>query len=834
MTEFAHACYYLLMETFDQTYIAEMPGELPQVVLEEEEERYNSDNREERPSPLEEANLGAYFNAGGTLSSLMEDYEQRPGQLEMAEVVKRAILEKRPALVEAPTGTGKSIAYLLPAILSECTVVVATANKSLQDQLFRKDLPFLRTVLNRPIDAVVVKGRNNFICSYKWEKEAVERRRLAFLDREDQQVAFLRTWLEETDSGDVDDLPFVLKSDLRPRVVSFPDDCIGRSCLHFDDNCFVNKMRDKARRAQVIITNHHLLLNALELGEMGQAILPEAAIYVIDEAHQLENTATSVFEEETSNYALELLLAGAVFKEYVDDERLEDLVLQNRTAFAEVERISEKGVFRIDSDLEALRKLAGGLSTLQDEMRQANPFSHQNSEGHPPLTPEESEEEANYDLAVKGLGSLAGKLKAVASSSRDDLTVRYAERIGSSRQVRLRLHAAPINPSQDLSRHLFDEEGRTVICTSATLATEGSFQHFKARCGVNGVPLELIAGPVFDYAEQALLYQPALPAFDWRDKAPFYDAVAEEIARLLNVSRGRALCLFTSWTGLQQVHERLSDLPWPLRAQGQHPRNLLLDWFRKTPHSVLLATKSFWEGVDLPGDDLSLVVLDKLPFPTPSDPLHEARTKALEEIEEGSSFRKYMLPLMTLTLKQGFGRLIRRTADRGVVAILDGRLSSRGYGRQARRDLPSAPFSRSFRDVYHFYRSALESQADFSLSVHACADEATGALQWRWSLTRLQDGKSDEEAGAWGVQDQTEAEIHAAAAGLSNLRERVSKADRNTTNFGVELRCSAEAARRLRTGSLPAAVKSRWVAERAAWKSLDLIGLPAGDGVEEL
>ena len=815
------------MESFEQSYVAESPGDLHQMVVTEDAARYDSDNGESQPSPLTTANLGAFFGASGTLSSLMEDFELRPGQLAMAEVVKRAILEQRPALIEAPTGTGKSIAYLLPAILSECTVVVATANKSLQDQLFRKDIPFLSSVLDRPIDAIVVKGRNSYICTYKWEKEAMERGRLALLDRrEDEQVAFLRKWLDSKNSGDVDDLPFVLKSDLKPRVVSFPDDCIGRSCLHFDDNCYVNQMRDKARRAQVIITNHHLLLNALELGEMGQAILPEAAVYVIDEAHQLENTATSVFEIETSNFALEQLLAGAVFKEFLEDEKIDELVQRNSAAFSEVEMMSAEAVFRIDSDLDELKKLAGDLTALQDEMRKANPFLRPNEDTHPPLTAEESEEEANYDLAVKGLGSLAGKLQAVASSSRDDLTVRYAERTRGSRNIRLRLHAAPINPARDLARHLFVEEGRTVICTSATLATEGSFELFKGRCGVTGDPLELVADPAFDFSQQALLYQPALPAFDWRDRAPFYDAVAAEIVRLLNVSRGRALCLFTSWTGLQQVHERLHDVAWPLRAQGQRPRNLLLDWFRNTPHSVLLATKSFWEGVDLPGDDLSLVVLDKLPFPTPSDPLHEARTNAFEEIEEGSSFRKYMVPLMTLSLKQGFGRLIRRTADRGVVAILDERLSSRGYGSQARRDLPPAQFSRSFRTVYQFYRDALASQADFSLNVFAGESEDDSARQWRWQLTRLQDGMTDEMTGTLSAGGHTEAEIHAAAAGLDNLRERVTRAERNPHSFGVELRCSVETAARLNSGTLPVAVKDRWLAQYAAWKSLDVIRLP--------
>ena len=813
------------MESLEQTYIAETPGDHSLKEVKEGRVRCGSESGEPAPSPLEDTDLGAYFKAGGTISALMQDYELRPGQIEMAEVVKKAILERRPALIEAPTGTGKSLAYLLPAILSERTVVVATANKSLQNQLYRNDIPFLRKVLDRPIDTIVVKGRNNYICSYKWEKEAVERSRLSLLDKKDEQVAFLRSWLASTDSGDIDDLPFVVKNDLRTRIVSFPDDCIGRSCLHFNDNCFVNQMRDKARQAQVIITNHHLLLNALELGEMGQAILPEAAVYVIDEAHQLENTATSVFEVETSNYALVQLLGGAVFKEHVERERLDDLVLRNEIAFAEVEKISDDGVYRIDSDLEELRKLAGSVSALQDEMRQANPFRGSEEEGHPPLTAEESEAEANYDLAVKGLGSLAGKLQAVASSSKDDLFVRYAERIRDFRHLRIRLHAAPIDPAQELSRHLFDEEGRSVICTSATLATEGRFGHFKGRCGVTGDPLELIADPVFDYAEQALLYQPALPAFDWRNKAPFYDAVAAEIVRLLNVSRGRALCLFTSWTGLQQVHERLNNVVWPLQAQGQLPRNMLLDWFRKTPHSVMLATKSFWEGVDLPGDDLSLVVLDKLPFPTPSDPLHEARTKALEEIEAGSSFRKYMVPLMTLSLKQGFGRLIRRTADRGVVAILDERLSSRGYGRQARRDLPSAQFSRSFREVYRSYRAALASQADFSLNVSAEVVEDTGAVKWRWQLTRLQDGMTDEESNTLSEGGCTEAEIHAAAAGLGNLRERVSNAGRNTRSFGVELRCSEQTERRVKTGALPDSLKDRWLEERAAWKSLDVIGL---------
>lgn len=817
------------MEILEQTYIAELPDADSLAEVCEEKARYGNEHGEQDRSPLDDADLPAFLGVGGALSAAMDDFELRTGQLEMAKVVKSAILEQRSALIEAPTGTGKSIAYLLPAILSERTVVVATANKSLQDQLFRKDIPFLRKILDRPVEAVLVKGRNNYVCSHKWEKEAVERRRIAFLDKEDEQVAFLRNWLDGSPTGDVDDLPFVLANDLRPRIVSFPDDCIGRNCSHFDDNCYVNQMRDNARQAQVIITNHHLLLNALELGEMGQAILPEAAVYIIDEAHQLENTATSVFEVETSDYALVQLLGLAVFKAHVEKDLLDELLWLNSLAFSEVEGLSEDSVFRIDSDLRELAKLAGSMKQMQDEMRKANPFQHSEEENQPPLTAAEAEEAANYDLAVKGLGSLVAKLQAVASSSKDDLTVRYAEKIKGSRHLKLRLHAAPIDPALNLARHLFDEEGRTVICTSATLATDGNFEHFKSRCGVTGAPLELVAEAAFDYPNQALLYQPALPAFDWRARDPFYDAVAAEIERLLNVSRGRALCLFTSWSGLQQVHDRLDGVAWPLQAQGQLPRNMLLDWFRETKHSVLLATKSFWEGVDLPGDDLSLVVLDKLPFPTPSDPLHEARMRALDEVEDGSSFRSYMVPLMTLALKQGFGRLIRRTADRGVVAILDERLSSRGYGQRARRDLPPAQFSRSFGGVYQFYRTALASQADFSLNVASKENEDTEALLWRWQLSRLQDGKADEETGHLSEGGLSDAEIHAAVAGLSNLQARVSNAGRNSDSFGVELRCGAETERRLAEGALPPVLQDRWRNESAAWKSLDIIGLPSSD-----
>jgi ATP-dependent DNA helicase DinG len=784
-----------------------------------------SNERTHHPSLLEETDLTAFFSPEGPLAKVLYGYEMRPSQLQMAEAVKEAILTRQTALIEAPTGTGKSLAYLLPALLSGRTVIVATANKSLQNQLYRKDIPFLSQVLGREINAVLIKGRSNYLCSYKYEQEMHEQRQYALYDREHEQFTYLRSWVTETESGDVDDLPFILHSDLRPRVVSFADDCLQRDCRHYFESCFVNMMRDRAANAQILITNHHLLLNALELGEMGSRLLPPGSIYVIDEAHQLEGTATSVFEVEVTNAAVDLLLNRGVFKEYVDAERMDDLKLQSLLAFTEVERLSTDASYRIEGDLEGMQKLATQLKQLQDDLRRGHPS--QKSDEKKKESEEEAEKRAQYDLALESLGSLVAKLQAVSTSQRDDRIVRYVERVFDRRHVRTTIHAAPIDPANYLSEFLFEDEKRTVICTSATLATDGHFRHFSRRCGVLEPTIERVLPAVFDYPKQAILYQPALPAYDWRNKEPYYNAVSREIERLLEVSRGRALCLFTNWSGLQQVHERLKDLEqgtfWPLQAQGDAPRNALLEWFVETPNSVLLATRSFWEGVDLPGDDLSLVVLDKMPFPTPNDPLHSARMQLLDQETEGSSFGDYMLPLMALTLKQGFGRLIRRATDRGVVAILDERLSSKGYGRRARNDLPPARFSRNFRDVYAFFGEEIAQRADFALNVRAWED--TTKLRWRWQLYRMQDGAADTGSNTSRSRDPIEAEIEAAVAGLHDLKQRIDRAQRKTNSFGVELRCSRETEQALVDGGIKESLRKKWINESSVWGAFQVIGL---------
>ena len=798
-------------------------------------------------------NLAKFFGADGSLAQQLPTHELRPSQLEMAEAIRQAILQNQHALIEAPTGTGKSIAYLVPAILSGKTVVIATANKSLQSQLFHKDIPFLRKVLNRPIRAVVVKGRSNFVCNLKWEKELVAQQQIALYDREHQQIAFLRTWLDKTTTGDVDDLPFVLDSDLRPRVVSYPDDCLHQECRFDADNCWINHMRDAAAEAQIIITNHHLLLNALELGWAGERILPPAAIYVIDEAHGLEQTATAVFETTVTDYTVEQLLLRGVLRDHLGEDEMDALRFQNTLAFQEVAHLSRDNAYRIESNLEELKNLGRRLNDVGQRLKLRSPYANKtDAELAQANQSEEQVAEARklYEMGIESVNSTATKLLAVASSSRDVEMVRYAVRIFDRRHTTLEIHAAPINPANFLTQYLFHPEEKegvpppTVVCTSATLATNGNFDHFKQRCGLLAVGEERVLPAAFDYSQQALLYQPPLPAYDYRNADGYYNAVATEVERLLEVSRGRALCLFTSWSGLQQVSDRLkraeAAVPWPLRAQGDAPRDALLTWFKSTPHSVLLATRSFWEGVDIPGEELSLVILDKMPFPTPGDPLHSARMATIDQSGR-SSFGDYMLPLMNLSLKQGFGRLIRRATDRGVVAILDERLSSKGYGRQTRQDLPPARFSREFKDVHKFFQQSLNTDAEFALNVWALTPAApppTSKLativppsdvptRWRWQLLRLQDGKADGQEGtvAEGASPAL-AELQAALHGLQDLRGRIERAGRQPSQYSIELRC------RNLQDVLPqlhvqqAELVQQWAKIKAVWRAVYIRTLP--------
>lgn len=827
--------------------------------------------------------IAACFAPGGALAQALPGYTPRASQAQMAEAVWQAIQSQSPALIEAPTGTGKSLAYLIPALASGKTVVVATANKSLQHQLFLKDVPLAARILGMEPDAVLVKGRQNYVCQWKWEREWVERQLLAQIEGPGGQVNALRDWLAGTPTGDVDELPFLLAPDLQPRVVSLHDDCIQQACRHFEEGCFVNQMRDAAAGARVLITNHHLLLTALRLGEAGHRLLPPGQVYIIDEAHHLVDTATAVFSVEVTDHAVEGLLARTVYAEHLGADTVDELRFMARAAFDDLRAQArtaggEGGAWRIEEELPRLRQLAQALKAQSQRLQDHNPYAREAARAAGGQSPEaaaqaDGVEEAwramkrlqptrtatrgkaaapldeaaarqLYDLAVSSLNGLADDFLTLSSARRDNQTVRYAEPVSGRRQVRLVLHASPITPATELSEHLFGATGRAVICTSATLAASDGFRSVTTRLGIERPPLELVTETVFDYPAQALLYQPALPEFRWDQREVYYDAVAAEIERLLSASRGRALCLFTSWAGLEQTAGRLRERGcfWPLRAQGDAPREALLGWFRGTAHSVLLATRAFWEGVDVQGEDLSLVVLDKLPFPSPSDPLHGARMKAVEAAG-GSSFDDYLLPQMTLTLKQGFGRLIRTDRDRGVVAILDERLSRKGYGQAVRRALPPAPLTRDFGAVPRFFDAALGGAVDFALEVRGREVAEGDAPGWRWTLRRMVDGRADSAAGDTDqVLDSVSAEFYAAALGLKDLAARVRRAGKEPAAFSVELRCSQQAAGWFeRAADLPADAfggrgftPADFLVERATWRAVTVLGaaVEAADPVD--
>lgn len=715
--------------------------------------------------------FAAILGPHGPLARALGQYEHRPSQIEMARTVWRAIAEERVALVEAGTGTGKSIAYLVPALVSGKSMIVATANKALQRQLYERDVPLVRTALELDFDSVLIKGRQNYVCLRKYQLELPQQRLFVQEDGvRTYDLDALDDWVHATDTGDLEELGFILDSDTTANMTCPAEECLHRECLHYDD-CFVMRVRQRAAEAQVVITNHHLLVTDLQLRTMGGLSLPDTDLIVCDEAHQLESVATSIFETTVTDYTVPSLLLRRLVRQHAPPSQLDEIAAQNRIFFEGIRGYMQGSVAKLEGDWEEGTRLGHSLRDLAGKLAAMNPYGDD---------PDAEEENTSFGLALQALRAAGDHVLAVSRSNRDGEVVRYAERT-RQRRVSLILHATPISAAEALGKHLFSEN--TVICTSATLSTGGDFALFRSRCGVQDDPIELMGQPVFDFARQAMVYLPSLATYDWENRERYFDAVAEETRRLLEVSRGRALCLFTSWNGMQHVAEKLRGLlPWPLLLQGELPRSELLRRFRSIPHSVLFGTKSFWEGVDVPGDALSLVIIDKLPFPSPRDPLHEARTQRIAD-QGGNAFTEYTLPLMILSLKQGFGRLIRTKTDRGVVAILDNRLTTKRYGSLVLHSLPPAAVTRRFGDVYRFFRTERLS-ADYALTVWAHAASENAA--YRWQLTRLPDGRI--RAGTGEADSVYQARWSGALEAATELQTAVQRGQRSCSDFGLEVR----------------------------------------------
>ena len=644
--------------------------------------------KKEAVKKAEEITVDDIFGRGGLLEKRHPGYEYRASQLAMAKIADEAFQKHQHVVIEAGTGTGKTLAYLIPAIRSGRKVVVSTATKSLQEQLFQKDVPFLQKNFAPTLKAALMKGRSNFLCREKVHQmggQAV----LKGIDEVDW-FAQIKDWEKLTETGDRSELNFLPDdAELWHRIDARSDLCTGKKCAEFQ-NCFITAMHQRAQEADLIIVNHALFFAdlAIRQDDFG-AILPEYAAVVFDEAHEIEDVASDYFGRQVSSYRFDelardaentlrmLQISAPQLRRYLGRMRerghgfFENFPeREGRFPFEQAER---KGF--LERNQEAYEELARAVKRVETELSALSP------------KPEE----------VLTLARRAAEIRRELEflmESEEKSYVYWYERRGKG----VFLAATPIDVSQILRERLF-EQFDTVVLTSATLAVEGRFDYLKQRLGIQPAMDEVLPQE-FDFREQALLYIPRMMP-DVRD-AKFSASAAEEIARLLEISEGRAFCLFTSYAQMKDVHQRVSaQVKYPLLLQGTAPRTVLLDRFRSTANAVLFATASFWQGVDVPGAQLSCVIIDKLPFAVPSDPIVAARVRALQE-DGRNAFTEYQVPEAVLALKQGFGRLIRSKTDRGILAILDNRVRRMQYGRIFLESLPPYKTTQDLAEVARF------------------------------------------------------------------------------------------------------------------------------------
>jgi ATP-dependent DNA helicase DinG len=642
------------------------------------------------------------FGPGGLIARAHPEYEHRPGQVQMAEAVLRAFEERRHLIVEAGTGTGKTLAYLVPAIAAALSrggrVVVSTGTKNLQEQLMEKDIPFLQRILPRKFTAAYMKGRSNYVCLNR-VKRAETSPILDGLDDIDYFDA-VRRWSRESVSGDraeltelPENLSFWRHIDARSEI------CTGQKCPDYDA-CYITRMRQRATDADLIIVNHHLFFADLALrgGEYGQ-VVPDYSAVIFDEAHQVEDVAAEYFGAQVSNYQVEDMLRDLQMLPVTDAGLNRELTrASGRVArFAEQfwmgfarEARAEEGRFPIAPGTFARKTSSGEI--------EATPLGDAYLSVDGALQRLETTLDVIRDKAPE-IESLLRRIRETRFNLEfivagdDRRYVYWVERRG--RGVFLR--ASPIDVSALLQDKLFDRV-ETVVLTSATLASAGSFDFIKQRLGLAsdgeendaefgmGKTDELVAPSGYNYEEQAVLYLP--PRMPEPRSPQWTERAAEEIIKLLNISQGRAFVLSTSLNGMRALYERVAPaVDFPCFVQGSAAKAGLLDKFRTTPNAVLFATSSFWQGVDVRGEQLSCVIIDKLPFAVPTDPVVAARQRFIEE-QGGSSFYEYSVPQAVISLKQGLGRLIRSTTDRGILAVLDPRLRTASYGRLFLASLP--------------------------------------------------------------------------------------------------------------------------------------------------
>ncbi len=605
----------------------------------------------------------------------------------MAEAVESALADGRHLIVEAGTGTGKTLAYLVPAILSGLRVVVSTGTKNLQEQLFYKDIPFLQKHFPRPIAACYMKGRANYLCRQKLYDADREPILTGLEEVADFQI--IREWEKTTETGDRAEIKTLPENSTAwAKLDARREACTGQKCPQFE-RCFLTLMHQKAFESDLIVVNHHLFFADLAVkGEDAEGIIPEYGAVIFDEAHEVEDVAGQYFGVGVSSWQ---------FEEIVRDTT--DVASRKSLENAELDRIlltlGDRAMlfFSLFGDAEGRRGFTGQSAFVDRYADEYNSIllALELLGTHLKLVNGAPDE---LIPLVRRTDEIAASLKFFMSGA-DRGFVYWTERRGRG----VYLQATPIDVASILHERLF-ESVRSAVMTSATLAVAGGFDFAERRLGIR-YARSMIVQSHFDYQTQALLYVPQnLP--DPRSPA-FTANAADEIVRLLKLSQGRAFVLFTSYAQMRLIYDRVSlEIDYETLMQGTGPRSALLEEFKSTPNCVLFATSSFWQGVDVPGEQLSCVIIDKLPFAVPSDPVVDARIRRIRE-DGGEPFYEYQIPQAAIALKQGFGRLIRSRSDRGVLAILDNRITKQRYGQVFFDSLPDYAFTTKLAEVERFF-----------------------------------------------------------------------------------------------------------------------------------
>ena len=628
----------------------------------------------------------------GMLAANLKGFEFRPSQLQMAVNLAESIQKKIPALVEAGTGTGKTFGYLVPVVLSGKKTVISTGTKNLQEQIYFKDIPLLRNAAQMKIDAVIMKGRKNYLCLHRYRQFFAQPSLLnSTLNEKGQRI---EEWIQTTPFADRSEVEWLKDDDLLwDSISSTSDQCLGSECL-FLDGCFLGKLRSRAAGARIIIVNHHLFFADMKVKEGGFGeIIPRFQVAVFDEAHTVEEIAASYFGESISTRQLSDFVGEFEREVKSKKEGPEKKATGHlKTIRAEIEILKE---FFLD------KKEKGRLE--DDELSRMDEGPVRNIRNALSAIRENPGLKASENDKIRTLLARAKELKQTLEDilgKKGENWLNWYERRNKS----LVLYTSPLDISQSLNQWLY-EKLETVVFTSATLSTGGAFTYIHSRLGLPEKFIQGIYLSDFDFTTQTLMYIPEkmpLPA-----DPGFSRAAAEEIQAILERTKGRALVLFTSHYNLNMAHQILKDrIPYTLYKQGDAPRSVLLEAFKRDISSVLMATGSFWQGVDVPGETLSCLIIDKLPFDSPGEPLVGAKIDAIRN-RGGNPFFEYQVPSAIISLKQGLGRLIRKSSDRGILSILDIRIRNTRYGKLFLKSLPPMPITHELDDIDAFFRKEM-------------------------------------------------------------------------------------------------------------------------------